>query len=445
MIVLYQIALAVTALGAFLISTAIWLRKAKDRTKFDTIFGFMAVSLIAWAVGRYGIFVAQDKDTANFWVYIIYNGSILVHVFFLHTILVFLEVEKKYRLILASFYALAAILLSLNNFDFVTSSQLFTKGVEAKLNFRFYEVPGPLHFLHLINYTFIPLFSFVLMLLHIKKFSGEKLQQLKFIIFSSILGLLGGNSVVPLVFGIPIEPLFLFLVPFHLLTLIYAITRHHLFNIKVIATEIFTFTLLILMLTRTFLADNLQDRLIDSGLFGATLILGIFLVRSVVQETKIREKVEKLAKQLQNVNEKLQQVDKVKTEFISIASHQLRTPLTIIKGYTSMALEGTFGRYTKQQHDVMDKLFQSANRLINLVEDLLNISRLEQGRIEYEYKVIDPVALVRGVVEELEQKAKNKGLRLIFIKPKHSVPHIRATSLIPIGIGGSGETFCFSL
>lgn len=74
---------------------------------------------------------------------------------------------------------------------------------------------------------------------------------------------------------------------------------------------------------------------------------------------------------------------------------------------------------------MIDKLSVSANRLINLVEDLLNISRLEQGRIEYEYKVMDIVPLVEGVVEELKPKAEKKGLRLVFEPPVNGLPRVR--------------------
>lgn len=139
---------------------------------------------------------------------------------------------------------------------------------------------------------------------------------------------------------------------------------------------------------------------------------------------KLKEEVEKATRDLKQANEKLRRLDAAKSEFISIASHQLRTPLTVIKGYVSMVLEGSFGKISKQQHDALGKVYESSERLIQLIENLLNISRIESGRLQYSFQPVDFGKMVENVAEELESVAGKKGLRLIYKKPKEKIPEI---------------------
>jgi signal transduction histidine kinase len=118
-------------------------------------------------------------------------------------------------------------------------------------------------------------------------------------------------------------------------------------------------------------------------------------------------------------------LDAAKSEFISIASHQLRTPLTVIKGYISMMLEGNFGVLTKPETESLEKVFSSNERLIQLVENLLNISRIESGRLQFDYKEVDLNKMVESVVEELSGNAKKKNLILEYKTPVKPLPAIK--------------------
>lgn len=132
---------------------------------------------------------------------------------------------------------------------------------------------------------------------------------------------------------------------------------------------------------------------------------------------------ERINKQLQKANVQLKRLDETKSEFISIASHQLRTPLTAIKGYGSMLLDGDFGNIeSAKQRDAIQKMFISGNRLISLVENLLNISRIESGRIKFSFEPKQLVDLAREVYENLKKNAEDKKLYLRFIEPKQPLP-----------------------
>jgi len=143
----------------------------------------------------------------------------------------------------------------------------------------------------------------------------------------------------------------------------------------------------------------------------------------------LQKEVNRQTKELREANIRLQQLDKAKSEFISLASHQLRTPLSIIKGYISMLLEGTWGGVSEKQKEHLEKVYTSNERLIKLVEDLLTVSRIESGRLEFNFKSLDLDELVQNIVKEFGQLAEKKGLYLKYVQPAQALPEVKADSL----------------
>lgn len=132
----------------------------------------------------------------------------------------------------------------------------------------------------------------------------------------------------------------------------------------------------------------------------------------------LQEKIEIATHQLRRTNEKLKALDETKDEFISMASHQLRTPLTSVKGYLSMVLEGDAGKVSQMQHKLLDQAFVSSQRMVYLIADLLNVSRLRTGKF-----VIEPVAtnladVIEGEVGQLQDTAASRGVKLTYSKPQ---------------------------
>ena len=211
---------------------------------------------------------------------------------------------------------------------------------------------------------------------------------------------------------------FIFLSPILLLPFIgtsfYAISKYQLFNVKVIITELLVFVIWIIVFVEILTKTSWEERIIESVIFLFVVVFGIFLIRSVRKEVSQREKFELLSKDLAAANAKLQELDQIKTDFISIASHQLRTPLTAIKGYSSMILEGTYGDTSLKIKGAVDKIFQSAQRLIYIVDDLLDVSRIEQGRFQPTFEEVKIANVLKDVVDELKPNAQKKNLDLSF-------------------------------
>jgi signal transduction histidine kinase len=116
-------------------------------------------------------------------------------------------------------------------------------------------------------------------------------------------------------------------------------------------------------------------------------------------------------------------IDKLKSEFISIAAHQLRTPLSAIKWVIKMVLDGDAGKLNKEQKKLLFKGYQSNERIIGLVNDMLNVSRIEEGRFGYNFKKEDFVTLVKTALSNLESKIKTRNIKIVFNKPKE-VPQV---------------------
>lgn len=139
----------------------------------------------------------------------------------------------------------------------------------------------------------------------------------------------------------------------------------------------------------------------------------------------LRQEIKKATAELERKNEQLRELDKAKDEFISMASHQLRTPLTAIKGYLSMLLEGDAGEIKVSQYDFVNEAFQGANRMVGLINDLLNVSRMETGRFFLEITEFDLDKVVQEEVKQLQNHAKEKHLYLKYEK-KGKIPKIWA-------------------
>ncbi|OGK21964.1 hypothetical protein A3C23_00325 [Candidatus Roizmanbacteria bacterium RIFCSPHIGHO2_02_FULL_37_13b] len=113
---------------------------------------------------------------------------------------------------------------------------------------------------------------------------------------------------------------------------------------------------------------------------------------------------------LKDANVKLKDLDKLKDDFVSVASHELRTPMTAIKSYLWMALDGRGGVLTDKQKFYLDRAYNSTDRLIKLVNDMLNISRIESGRMTYDMEKTDLVKLINDVIGDVKPRADELGI-----------------------------------
>jgi signal transduction histidine kinase len=140
------------------------------------------------------------------------------------------------------------------------------------------------------------------------------------------------------------------------------------------------------------------------------------IIGIAVQNSKLYTTLEERTNELKDANRQLKELDQLKDEFVSIASHELRTPMTAIKDYLWMALAGKGGELTEKQRYYLTRSFGATERLIKLVNDLLNISRIESGRVSLEVAKVDLNQLIFEVIEEVLARATQLGVQIEYAR-----------------------------
>lgn len=194
----------------------------------------------------------------------------------------------------------------------------------------------------------------------------------------------------------------------------YVVVRFKAFNIQLAAPIALVFGLWALVFSLLFITNIETVQII----VGATLVLligfGLALIRSVKREIKQREQIEELAVTLDKANERLKILDKMKSEFVSIASHQLRSPLTSIRGYASMLAEGSYGKLPEKAVEAVTNIADSSKFMALSIEDYLNVSRIEAGNMKYELSDFNLREATEKIVDEMRPTALKKGLVMVF-------------------------------
>lgn len=150
-------------------------------------------------------------------------------------------------------------------------------------------------------------------------------------------------------------------------------------------------------------ADRKISAAIQNGLMTLTLVMVIVLAL-FFRHAKIIDYM--------TLYRKLQEVDELKDDFISMASHELRTPLTGIRGYAAFLKDSEHLNPKDREH--AEKIDQRAQELDALVADMLDVSRIEQGRMKYDMDIVDPAQVITEVTESQKHSAEKKGLTLEY-------------------------------
>ncbi|MGD9728645.1 MAG: sensor histidine kinase, partial [Nitrospiraceae bacterium] len=144
-------------------------------------------------------------------------------------------------------------------------------------------------------------------------------------------------------------------------------------------------------------------------------------------EAKIKERtvaLEDVNRELLQANSRLQELDQLKSSFVSTVSHELRTPMTSIKGYVENMLEGITGDLTEKQAAYLARIKYNMERLTRMINDLLDLSRMEAKRVGLKISLVSLPELVLDVMDGLEQLAQKKGITL-QVRHHRALPDIK--------------------
>ncbi len=384
-----------------------------------------AFSVALYGLGIFFVATASMPEAARFWWRVAHGGVILIPTVYYAFTYSFLGLRRKMEAL--AVYSVAGFFLVLNLTPYFIESMRFVFG-----SFYYDSPPSDLYVL------FVFFFVCLLGLSHYrlwmfsrnKKIEEGKRMQAKYFMLATLTGLIGGLTAFLPVFEVDIYPYANFMVAVYPMIMTYAILRYKLFNVRTVLTEVLVALLWFFLITRILLERNSGDQLVDIFVFIFVFILGLFLIKSIREEVRQKEKQEALALQLQNLtsnlrgkvieqtkelmerNKRLEALSRQKDEFLTLIAHRLRTPLTAIKWIGRLFSKGSLGKISSEQKEHVEKLNEVTENLIELVDDLLNVIRIEEGRFGFSFQKIDLAQVLLSVIGQNRIIAENKGLKI---------------------------------
>jgi signal transduction histidine kinase len=196
---------------------------------------------------------------------------------------------------------------------------------------------------------------------------------------------------------------FIYFAPIFVLPMItgmaYGILKYQAMGVKITLSEIFIFLIIGLVTFQLLTSkDNLSFFLNFASLI-VSIILSGFLIESILREIKQRERLEEL--------------NRLKSEFLAFASHQVKAPMAVVKGYAELIYEG-IENVPEQAKDFAKKIKESVDNLLVLIEEFMDYRRIEEGKLEFNFEKLDIISLIREIVEKMKLLAMEKNLSLDF-------------------------------
>ena len=145
-----------------------------------------------------------------------------------------------------------------------------------------------------------------------------------------------------------------------------------------------------------------------------------------IEKEGVEQKVIERTEELTRANNRLTELDKVKTEFISVAAHQLRTPLSAIKWALSLVLDEHSENLTTEQRSLLMKGYESNERTITLINKMLVVTRIESGKMEYDLQYVHIEDIIDATLLDFTGQMETHHITLVFERPREQLPYIHA-------------------
>ena len=388
----------------------------------DRTFAIFSFIVVLWIISNYLVDFPIKKELAIFWNRLNFSSAIMMSTVIFYFSFVFPKKSIMPKFLASIYFIVNFLILAIILFTGfgIKSIQFFDWGTNA--------TPGPLFYFAIVLAALNIIGLFINIAIKYKKSDASEKIQIKYFIYGIALSLaisLSTNAFLPILIGTyeyakygPASMIFM------LGFIAYAIIKHHLFNIRVIVTEIGVAIINFILLVQVFLSKSWGDGIVRSIFLLIVLYGSYILVQSVNREIKQKEEIQKLANDLKDANEHLKELDELKDDFLSMAAHELNTPLAAISGYLSMILdEHIGGEVNPKIKKYLENMFTSSKRLSLLVKDMLNVSRIESGRIHLIYADTPIESVIEQAIAEIGSKAKERNQSLIYHKAKTKMPH----------------------
>jgi len=357
------------------------------------LFLFMTLSLATWQLSNFLENAVASLGTARFFLKVDFASAVFVGYFWFLFVSNFSQAKiLKSRLLKASCFFVTCVLAALSCTDGIIQNIHFENGVIAFDQAHLW----PLYAFVILGF-FIS--GYVVVILNVLKSHGSLKMQNLYILIGMLISS-GIALVINLFFAnvldVNLARLGIYGMIIFVFCAFYAIIRYHLFNIKIIATESFTFTLWVVLLLRIFLSDNPKDVIINSVIFGAVVLIGTLLVKSVEEEVVLQDS--------------LRTANAGQTNLIHIMNHQIKGYLGKDKDIFAELLDGDYGDIADSARSLIQNGLAETDAGVKYVTEILRGASAENGTLPYEMRPMDLKPLIATVAEKEKEMAEKKGL-----------------------------------
>ncbi len=383
------------------LGTVIFIHGGKKRS--DISYGVLVLMLVFWTLAVLGIRLSHSYQASLLYLASSYVAGLGIAISFWYFVEVYIgKIVKFKNLLLISLPAVLIAFLAYVSPNYVIDIQNLDS-----LNKNL--VLGPLHFLFVIYFTGLMVYALSELYLAYKHppqsiatsgvvsvFLGTFLSTAVGATFNIYYLIVGVSRYIA--WG-PISTMIM------VLFIAYAIIKHNLMSIKLISSEVFAIALLLTLAVRLTLSNTLGEWFINSISLGISLLVSIFLIRSVYKEVRQREQIEQLAGDLKKANEG-------QLNLIHFMNHQVKGRFGNAKNIFAELLTGDYGSMPNESRPLLEKGLEETNMGVDYVQSILRGASAESGTLPYDMKPIDFKSVVEESFRKQKENAEKRGLSM---------------------------------
>jgi signal transduction histidine kinase len=415
----YAISALVNFIAAFIFGGLVFFNE--PRSRIHQLFGLLGLVTGAWSLFYFLWQISDCYEDALLYTQLLTLFAIFIPTISLHWVYELINDKTQIMKYVITFFYLSSGLLASLSF-----TNLLVNDIMPFNSFEWWPQAGPLYGVYIIFFTLpmIPLTIIAFKKAYTLDKNNDERRKYLFVAISLVLGFLGGATNFFLWYQISIPPVGNILITSYLIVMWYVVIRFNFLKNSIFTTTVFVIVVNIVAFIQVLMSQEFQDFLFNFIFFVLVAFISYTIKKNIDIEVERNNELLKKSNELKRANKELRRLDKAKSEFISIASHQLRTPLTVIKGYISLILEGAYSSDEEKTREALKNVFSASERLVHLVEDLLNITRIEAGSLQYEPEGIDIKEILKELKSMFALKAQEKKLDFSVELPKQKLPLI---------------------
>src|SRR3989344_8449391 len=398
--IIYNVLSIMTLALSLLLTVYVYVSDKKN--KVNETFAFLVLSAFFWILTNFFVDISSDLSNISVWSKLTLVGPIFIAFFFYRMSLFFPKPKQPTFLFqIVIWIAIAGLLFFVPTRFNIANVFILPNGIPA-------IEPGPLYGYFLVYFLILIVAALTNLFRGYRTFEHLERQQVNYISLGVGLSIVFGsitNLILPLLGNSDLVNFGPYFILIFIILSSYALIKYHLFDIKILTTQLFVFSLCIFTFLRMLLGEDIQEKVTNGSLFVLVAIFGWFLIKSVIREVHQREKIEELAKDLSETNDRQEKL-------IHFIGHEVKGYLTKGEYAFSEMAEGDFGTLPPETKVLATTALAELRKGVASVTDILQAANLKRGTVAYDMKPVDLKDLVKEEVIKTGPQADEKKLAL---------------------------------